>query len=302
MRAGAKPGPLGEKLVAGRPATRLEDPLNEPFDFAGNDNCDGAMLAGETMPEPSDYLSEIQRDGKPLGADLVYRETWQWLDQRGCSHFVVPRLIEAYAQAFARYVQCEQAISKFGLLGKHPTTGAAIASPFVAMSQSFGKQANVYWYEIYEIVRATLARGVRIILQAGIRQWPQICVAMNLGVLLDGRYIHGLIGTARHGVGSLRPRTPVTSSANEFTGLQPVKNIFPFKASISHPRLATLRNPLLATNSIPVHLRGMESPALTERPMQQEAGPSQRKGTSQSRVEECEEPVGDESGQAQPEA
>lgn len=102
MRAGAKPGPLGEKLVAGRPATRLEDPLNEPFDFAGNDNCDGAMLAGETMPEPSDYLSEIQRDGKPLGADLVYRETWQRLDQRGCSQFVAPRLIEVYAQAFAR--------------------------------------------------------------------------------------------------------------------------------------------------------------------------------------------------------
>ena len=35
VRAGAKPGPLGEKLAAGRPATRLEDPLNEPFDFAG---------------------------------------------------------------------------------------------------------------------------------------------------------------------------------------------------------------------------------------------------------------------------
>lgn len=101
VRAGAKPGPLGEKLAAGRPATRLEDPLNEPFDFAGNDIGDGAMLAGETMPEPSDYLSEIQRDGKPLGADLVYREMWQWLDQRGCSQFVAPRLIEAYAQAFA---------------------------------------------------------------------------------------------------------------------------------------------------------------------------------------------------------
>ncbi len=129
---------------------------------------------------------------------------------------------------------------------------------------------------IRESVRTALARGVRIILQAGIRQWPQICVAMNLGVLLDGRYIHGLIGTARHGVGSLRPRTPVTSSANEFTGLQPVKNIFPFKASISYPRLATLRNPLLATNSIPVHLRGMKSPALAKRPVHQETRSSQR--------------------------
>ncbi len=107
------------------------------------------------MPPPADYLSAEQRDGKPLGADLVYRETWAWLDERGCTDFVSKRLIESYAQAFARYVQCEEAISKFGLLGKHPTTGAAIASPFVAMSQSFSKQANVYWYEIYEIVRAT---------------------------------------------------------------------------------------------------------------------------------------------------
>lgn len=86
------------------------------------------------------------------------RETWAWLDARGCSQFVSPRLIESYAQAFVRYIQCENAISRFGLLGKHPTTGAAIASPFVAMSQSFSKQANVYWYEIYEIVRATATR------------------------------------------------------------------------------------------------------------------------------------------------
>lgn len=50
VRAGAKPGPLGEKLAAGRPATRLEDPLNEPFDFVDNDIGDGAVRAGETMP------------------------------------------------------------------------------------------------------------------------------------------------------------------------------------------------------------------------------------------------------------
>ena len=33
VRAGAKPDPLGEKLAAGHPATRLEDPLNAPFDL-----------------------------------------------------------------------------------------------------------------------------------------------------------------------------------------------------------------------------------------------------------------------------
>jgi hypothetical protein len=142
---------LNEKLAKGVTASRLDD----PYDFEGLDIGDGAVLNGAPMPEPSEYLSAEQRDGKPLGADLVYRETWQWLDERGCTAFVSKRLIESYAQAFARYVQCEEAISKFGLLGKHPTTGAAIASPFVAMSQSFGKQANVYWYEIFDIVRAT---------------------------------------------------------------------------------------------------------------------------------------------------
>lgn len=155
VRAGAKPDPLGEKLAAGKPAKRMTAPAElDVFDLDGTDIGEGAILSGEPMPEPDDYLSAEQRDGTMLGADIVYRETWQWLDERGCAQFVSKRLIEQYAQAFARYVQCEQAISKFGLLGKHPTTGAAIASPFVAMSQQFGKQANVYWYEIFEIVRA----------------------------------------------------------------------------------------------------------------------------------------------------
>ena len=96
----------------------------------------------------------MQRDGNPLGADQIYRDTWRWLKERGCEKLVAPRLIEAYAQNFARFIQCEEAISNFGLLGKHPTTGAAIASPFVAMSQSFSKQANTLWYEIFDVVKA----------------------------------------------------------------------------------------------------------------------------------------------------
>lgn len=157
VKAGRKPEPLHEKLAQGRPATRLQPPEPadlELYDFTGDSVGDGVELDGNMMPAPADYLSAEQRDGKPLGADLVYRETWEWLAERGCTDFISKRLIESYAQAFARYVQCEEAISKFGLLGKHPTTGAAIASPFVAMSQSFSKQANVYWYEIYEVVRA----------------------------------------------------------------------------------------------------------------------------------------------------
>lgn len=72
VRSGAKPDPLNKKLTKGVSASRLHDPLEEAFDFTGSDVGDGAVLAGEVMPEPS----EVQRDGKPLGADLVYRETW----------------------------------------------------------------------------------------------------------------------------------------------------------------------------------------------------------------------------------
>ena len=61
--------------------------------------------------------------------------------------------IESYAQAFARFIQCEEAVSQYGLLGKHPTTGGAIASPFVQMALSFQKQSNLLWYEIFDIVK-----------------------------------------------------------------------------------------------------------------------------------------------------
>ena len=38
-------------------------------------------------------------------------------------------------------------------MGKHPTTGGTIANPFVQMSISFQKQANLLWYEIFDIVK-----------------------------------------------------------------------------------------------------------------------------------------------------
>jgi hypothetical protein len=154
VRAGDKPQPLAEKITAGKAARVLEPPKLPPESLLEAGELGGAAdLYGEDMPAPSDYLSARQRDGKPLGADALFVETWKWLKDRGCEKFVNPRLIEAYAQAFTRYIQCEEAISTYGLLGKHPTTGGAIASPFVQMSQSFQKQANLLWYEIFDIVK-----------------------------------------------------------------------------------------------------------------------------------------------------
>jgi hypothetical protein len=154
VRAGDKPHALAEKVTRGSAAKVLEIPDLKPESILETEDLDGAVeLFGEDMPAPSDYLSARQKDGKPLGADKMFIETWSWLKERGCDKFINPRLIEAYAQAFTRYIQCEEAISLYGLLGRHPTTGGAIASPFVQMSQSFQKQANLLWYEIFDIVK-----------------------------------------------------------------------------------------------------------------------------------------------------
>lgn len=151
VRAGDKPDPLIEKIQKGRPARVME--------FAADDlSVDEALvdvpdLEGTDIPEPSAYLSARQRDGEPLGADVIYRETMRWLKDRGCDRLVNNRLVESYSEAFARYIQCSEAVSSYGLLGKHPTTKAPIASPFVQMMLSFQKQANLLWYEIFDVVK-----------------------------------------------------------------------------------------------------------------------------------------------------
>jgi len=145
---------LADKITAGKPARVLEGAELPDTDLlVGGDIGEGAELIGFDMPEPSEYLSARQKDGQPLGADVLYKETWRWLKERGCERFVSRRLLEAYSQAFARFIQCEQAISQYGLLGKHPTTGGVVTSPFVTMSHSFSKQANLLWYEIFDIVK-----------------------------------------------------------------------------------------------------------------------------------------------------
>ena len=153
--AGDKPAPAAEKIQRGMPVRYLPNDIPELdiAEFEAVDLPEGAVLEGVKMPEVSQYLSAKQKNGVPLGADKIYRETWLWLRQRGCENLVNKRLIESFAQAFARHIQCEEAISTYGLLGKHPTTGGVMESPFVKMSQQFQKSASLAWYEIYSIVK-----------------------------------------------------------------------------------------------------------------------------------------------------
>ena len=54
---------------------------------------------------------------------------------------------------YARYVACEELISKSGYLYPHPTTGKPVATPYAGMSREYSKQANICWMQIYQIVR-----------------------------------------------------------------------------------------------------------------------------------------------------
>lgn len=151
VRAGDKPDALVDKIANGKAAQVMDLPIVE---LDGSDDY-GPLpdLPGTDQPHPSRYLSAQQRDGEPLGADIIFNETIRWLKERGCDRLVNPRLVESYSEAFARCIQCSEAMSKFGLLGKPPTTNAPIASPFVQMALSFQKQANLLWHEIFDVVK-----------------------------------------------------------------------------------------------------------------------------------------------------
>lgn len=142
--AGAKKKPLAEKIVEGNLGGRKLTVM----EFS-----DTATLQGSEMPPPNKMLEAVQKDGKTLVASEIYKATWLWLSERGCAALVSPQLLERYAMSVARWIQCEECISEYGFLAKHPTTGNAIQSPYVAMSQNFMNQTNRLWMEIFQIVK-----------------------------------------------------------------------------------------------------------------------------------------------------
>ena len=100
-----------------------------------------------------ELLKAKQKNGKDLAATDVIKSVHRWLKKRGCEKLVSEQLIDQYAMSVSRWIQCEEAVSEFGFLAKHPTTGNAMQSPYLAMSQNYMKQTNQLWFQIYQIVR-----------------------------------------------------------------------------------------------------------------------------------------------------
>lgn len=143
----------GSRVGSGRKSKALTEKINAGLSATVIDLPEPADINGEEMPPVKEYLKSKQAAGKDLCAAEVYRKTWYWLKERGCERLVSVQLIEQYAMSVSRWIQCEECISEFGFMAKHPTTGNAVASPYVAMSQQYMKQVNQVWYQIYQIVK-----------------------------------------------------------------------------------------------------------------------------------------------------
>ena len=137
--AGRKPKALLEKLDEGREATVM--------------NVKPSSLKAYSSPEPEEYMRQKQKAGIDLHAEKAFNEVCSWLKERSCLDLVNPFILRQYSMAVARWAQCETAINEYGLLAKHPTTGAPIASPFQAMAASYLKQAESLWYSINQVVK-----------------------------------------------------------------------------------------------------------------------------------------------------
>ncbi len=65
-------------------------------------------------------------------------------DERECARLVPTQIIEQYAMQFPAD-SVRGVCHRIWLPGEAPDHGNAIPSPYVAMSQSFSKQANNLW-------------------------------------------------------------------------------------------------------------------------------------------------------------
>lgn len=142
----------GRRAGSGKKPTKKFDDLNNAL-VGITELPSPEEIEGADCPEVDEFMKATQKDGSNLEAEHIFQTTYVWLKKRGCEKLVSKQLIEQYAMSVSRWIQCENALSTYGFLAKHPTTGAAIASPYVQMGQAYMKQINATWYQIYQIVK-----------------------------------------------------------------------------------------------------------------------------------------------------
>lgn len=89
--AGRKPKPMFDKITEGKVETKKR---------AGNSGLpEPAHFSGVDVPPVKEYLKAKQKNGKDMCAEAVFRETFTWLQEKGCEKLVSLQLIEQYAMS-----------------------------------------------------------------------------------------------------------------------------------------------------------------------------------------------------------
>lgn len=118
--------------------------------------------AKKKLKPPKKYLTAKQADGEKLASKKIYEEIMAWIIANGCEGLIPKQLVEDYAQITARHIQCEDYLSQYGLIAKHPTTGEPIISPFSKMNLDYVKTASQLWYQIYATIKENAPRGLLV--------------------------------------------------------------------------------------------------------------------------------------------
>ena len=161
--AGKKNKSLDEKILEGKVERLIVPPVINPSKSSAD------------MPELKKFMKARQKNGEKIQTAKIYEEMWHWLVDRNCEQLVDNQLLEQYAMSVARWQQCEEYISKLGLIGEHPTTGGEMISVYVKMAQDYQRQINQLRYQIYSVVKenssmecsmTTHADGMEMLLRA----------------------------------------------------------------------------------------------------------------------------------------
>ena len=151
---GKSTGKVQEKSVS---SAAIGKSVKKSADTADNDIPE---LVGVDVPSVDEFLRAQQQCGKSLQADYIIEQTMKWLRKIKCANSIPKELVEEYAMARARWIQAEEMISEFGFLAKHPTTGQAMASPYVHAALDYSKQVDQKWYKIYQIIKEICSEGI----------------------------------------------------------------------------------------------------------------------------------------------
>ena len=102
----------------------------------------------------------------------IYTKTRAWLLEMDCLKGILPALLEEYAHLKSKWHECEDQVRSVGMVIKDDKK--VRNNPFVTLAQSYRRQANEAWQQIFNIVRETKVRQIDEFESMGLEDDPML--------------------------------------------------------------------------------------------------------------------------------